>query len=148
MTRKRKARETPDESCIKEEARHEPQAETLFKEEKFISRVPATQEYDSQTMGGAAGTNKDTLQQPLGVTSTVTQTCDLGSGVASTEGVESNSNSVRNFKTTKRLRIPEEFRLKMITINCEWDVCTLQFSKMEHFISHIDDHLLAITGLC
>lgn len=147
MTRKRKACEALDELWGQEESGHDPPPGTLLQEEEFIPTLPANQAYDSQTVDEASGASKDTFQQPVGEASAMAYTCDPITGVVASEGHESNSRSGRNVSTAKRKRISEAARLKKITINCEWNLCTMEFNKMERFISHITEHLQAITGL-
>lgn len=144
MTRKRKACEALDEPWGKvEEVDHEPPVETLLQEEACIPLMPASQAHDSQTIESAPGASEDILQQPEEGALTMAYTCDLGSGVVANEDDGSVSQN-RNLNATKRLRISEEARLKKIIITCEWSTCALEFNKMERFVSHITDHLLAI----
>lgn len=147
MTRKRKACEALDEPWGEEEAGdHTPHVGTSLQEEACTPLMPTSQALDSQAIEAAPGASEDILQQPGEGASTMAYTCDLGSGVVASEGEGSVSQN-KNLNATKRLRISEEARLKKITITCEWSTCSLEFNKMERFISHTTDHLLAIAGL-
>lgn len=144
MTRKRKAGEALDEPWREEEeVGHDTPAGTLLQEEACTPSLPASHAHDSQTIEGTPGAS----QQPDEGSSTMAYACDLDNGMVANGGDGSVSNS-KNPIATKRMRISEEARLKRIIITCEWSTCTMEFKKMESFISHITEHLVAITGSC
>lgn len=47
----------------------------------------------------------------------------------------------------KRKKLSATARMKMISLNCEWNMCAAVYKKMERFISHVADHLAAETGM-
>lgn len=141
MPQKRKACETLEEPW-REEVSHESPAEIPKRGKTFTSILPA-----SQAMGGAAGASKDSQQLHEVGTSAVAQAKDLCTRVSGTGGEASKSHSTRKVSAGKK-RITEETLLKRMSMTCEWYMCTAEFNKVERFMSHITEHLQAITGLC
>lgn len=135
MPRKRKASKCLDELWgEEEEGGLGLPVETFLHEETFSSNQPTN---DSQTKA-----SKDPLQQPTG------NTRERGICGAPAESEGPRSNGARNRKAKKRPRITEEARMKKLTVTCEWNMCTKEYSKVELFTSHVTEHLQVVTGLC
>ncbi|XP_050702214.1 histone H4 transcription factor-like [Eriocheir sinensis] len=94
---------------------------------------------------GAFSSTKDTLQQPMGGGSPMGYTCERGNRGGTSESDDSRSHSGRNRKANKRPRMSEEALLKKMVITCEWNMCSKEYQKVEHFMAHITEHLQAIT---
>ncbi|XP_045621239.1 histone H4 transcription factor [Procambarus clarkii] len=49
-------------------------------------------------------------------------------------------------KPTKKKKISAAMVQQQMSLNCEWNMCSAVYKKMEQFVSHVADHLAAETG--
>ncbi|KAG0710740.1 Histone H4 transcription factor [Chionoecetes opilio] len=145
MTRKRKASEAMDESWDEEEAGHEEPDGAMLVDGLLTPTLVAHPSYKPQTI---RETVKNSFQQPLDDAAAMGYMSEAGSEVVDDpveEPAPRQPSVTHGSSGQARKRLSEAARLKKISIECEWNMCTTLFTKVEYFIAHTTDHLLGIT---
>ena len=145
MTRKRKLSEDLDEVWDGGEMEQGLPGETMTEAFK-LTHISAPSQAYHDPQATAEGV-KDSSHQ-LEAAAAQSYMCEPNSEVVDNPDELTHQPSVNHSNLGKpKKRMSSEARLKSISINCEWNMCTSVFVKVETFIAHITDHLRAIAGL-
>ncbi|KAG7176949.1 Histone H4 transcription factor-like [Homarus americanus] len=116
-----------------------------------MTRKRKLSEMDDVEWGGMEDvTRKDPLQSALElngihtvfiVDKTQEQVVNDNRSESQTDERTSESSEEKKKSSTKIKKISGAMRLKQMSLNCEWNMCTAVYKKMERFIFHIADHL-------
>lgn len=125
---------------------HQPPDGVQQQEGMLMPTMAASQAPEAHTSGEAEG--NAVQHNPGSIGAAMAYMCEpVTEMVDDPDDVASQSSVQQGGAVKAKKSISMAARLKSLSIPCEWNMCTSVFMKMERFIAHITDHLIAITGL-
>ncbi|KAK8377448.1 hypothetical protein O3P69_013824 [Scylla paramamosain] len=146
MTRKRKLSDVDavDEAWDGGELGHQPPDGVLQEEGMFAPTLVASQAHEAHTSGVIEG---NTVQHhPGSIGAAMAYICEPVNEMVDDPDDVASQISVNQGRTAKAKKRISAARLKNISIACEWNMCTSVFTKVERFIAHVTEHLVALAG--